>query len=102
MLKNLNWTELELRAFDFAKEAHKGQKRKSGGDFIEHPILVATFLKEAGFDKLCAGLNQVVLLEQVVALGDGLFVGFFNFSLVCSVCLLFCQNYCTMLRISEV
>lgn len=51
MLKDLNWTNLELRAYNFAKTAHAGQKRKSGGDFIEHPILVATLLKESGLDE---------------------------------------------------
>ena len=44
----MEWTELELKAYEFAKEAHKGQKRKSGGDFIEHPLLVATILKSNG------------------------------------------------------
>lgn len=36
------------KALEFATEAHYGQKRKSGGDFIEHPILVAQILETAG------------------------------------------------------
>lgn len=72
MLKNLNWTEVELKAFDFAKEAHKGQKRKSGGDFIEHPILVATFLKEAGLDEsvVASGFLHDTVEDTEVILSD--------------------------------
>ena len=33
-----------LRAFDFAKEAHKEQKRFSGEPYIIHPISVAQIL----------------------------------------------------------
>lgn len=32
-------------ALDFAKKLHKGQKRQTGEDYIEHPIRVFTFLK---------------------------------------------------------
>src|SRR5205085_2755808 len=36
------------RAFAFAEESHRGQKRLSGEDFIEHPIGVATILADLG------------------------------------------------------
>lgn len=42
--------ELILRAYLFAKEKHKGQKRKSGQDYIIHPVSVASYLAEDGND----------------------------------------------------
>lgn len=42
---------LELsHAIDFATEKHKGQKRKSGEDYITHPLYVTTTLIEWGMD----------------------------------------------------
>lgn len=42
---------LELdHAADFATEKHKGQKRKSGEDYIIHPLSVADTLIEWGMD----------------------------------------------------
>ena len=41
-------TELITRAFAFAEQAHEGQTRQSGQDFIVHPFSVA---------KICAGLH---------------------------------------------
>ena len=38
------------RAFEFAQAAHEGQKRKSGGDFIEHPIAVTDILADLHLD----------------------------------------------------
>ncbi|MFH1363844.1 MAG: RelA/SpoT family protein [Candidatus Omnitrophota bacterium] len=38
------------KAFLFAKEAHEGQKRFSGEDYISHPLAVAKILKEMGLD----------------------------------------------------
>lgn len=32
------------RAYEFAREAHAGQKRKSGEDYITHPLAVADYL----------------------------------------------------------
>ena len=37
-------------AFEYAKDAHKGQKRKSGHDFIVHPVEVATHLARLELD----------------------------------------------------
>lgn len=52
------------KALEFAREQHKGQKRKvSGKPYIEHPILVAEILIEAG-----AKEEQVIaaLLHDVI------------------------------------
>lgn len=38
------------RAFEFAKEAHLGQKRASGEKYIQHPIRVARILTEMHLD----------------------------------------------------
>ena len=38
------------RAYYFAKRAHEGQKRKSGDDYIVHPIAVADILIDLGLD----------------------------------------------------
>src|SRR6266550_3274625 len=61
------------RAFAFAEESHRGQKRLSGEDFIEHPIGVATILADLGMDTttlVAALLHDVVedtdlTLEQI-------------------------------------
>ncbi len=46
------------RAFEFARAAHKGQKRKSGEPFIAHPVEVALILADLRMDAetLCAAL----------------------------------------------
>ena len=43
------YDELE-RAFLFAKNAHEGQKRASGSDYITHPCKVVEILVDFGFD----------------------------------------------------
>src|SRR5437588_1110320 len=51
------------RAFGFAEESHRGQKRASGEDFIEHPLGVAQILVELGMDTttlVAALLHDVV------------------------------------------
>ena len=49
---------LVSRAYNFANDAHKGQKRKSGEEYISHPVAVATILYELGLDSvtICAAL----------------------------------------------
>ena len=56
---------LRLRqAYEFATEAHKPQKRKSGEPYIQHPLEIAYMLAclNAGPVTICAGfLHDVVL-----------------------------------------
>ena len=52
------------KAYEFAKEAHKGQKRESGEDYITHPLQVASILVEllkADGASVCAALLHDVV-----------------------------------------
>jgi len=51
------------RAYAFAEESHRGQKRLSGEDFIEHPLQVAIILADLGMDPTTL---QAALLHDVV------------------------------------
>ena len=55
--------DLVKKAYEFAKEAHKEQKRESGEPYIIHPIEVAEILAELGMDTstIAAGLLHDVL-----------------------------------------
>ncbi len=50
-------------AFEFGEKAHRGQTRKSGGDYIWHPVAVAEILAEIQLDQeslIAAILHDVV------------------------------------------
>ncbi|HYT79075.1 MAG TPA: HD domain-containing protein, partial [Actinomycetota bacterium] len=51
------------RAHAFAREAHQGQKRLSGEDFIEHPVAVAAIVADLGMDLTTI---EAALLHDVV------------------------------------
>ena len=57
-----NVSELE-KAFLIASAAHDGQKRKSGEDYITHPVAVAEILAELGMD--LATINAALLHDTV-------------------------------------
>ena len=40
-----------LRALEFAKAKHKGQKRIGGADYISHPIEVCEIISRQGLDE---------------------------------------------------
>jgi GTP pyrophosphokinase len=50
ILRNSADPELIKRAFEFARDAHTGQKRASGEDYIVHPLRVAQILTEMNLD----------------------------------------------------
>lgn len=50
-------------AFEFGAEAHQGQTRKSGGDYIWHPVAVAEILAEIQLD--CESLIAAILHDVV-------------------------------------
>lgn len=56
-------TSMIMRAFELADEAHKGQKRKSGEEYIIHPVAVAYILAEYKMDTetICAALMHDVI-----------------------------------------
>ena len=45
--------ELAKKAYIIAKKAHTGQFRKSGEEYINHPLSVALILAELKLDHLC-------------------------------------------------
>ena len=55
--------DMVVKAYNFAKDAHKDQKRESGEPYIIHPIDVAEILAELGMDTdtIVAGLLHDVL-----------------------------------------
>ena len=55
---NPDAVEKVKKAYDYAKELHKGQYRQSGEEYISHPLNVCYILAEmhADCDTLCAGL----------------------------------------------
>lgn len=62
--------QLVCRAFEFAYQLHKGQKRASGEPYIAHPVAVAGLLRELGGDSamIAAGfLHDVVEDTDVTA-----------------------------------
>src|SRR5260221_7047417 len=42
--------DLVRRAYDYAATSHEGQKRATGGPFIEHPAAVALLIAQLGMD----------------------------------------------------
>lgn len=50
-------------AFEFGAEAHQGQTRKAGGDYIWHPVAVAEILAEIQLD--CESLIAAILHDVV-------------------------------------
>jgi len=62
--KHRRKVEIITKAFNFAKQAHKGVKRRSGEPYIMHPIAVAQIACEEiglGSTSICAALlNDVV------------------------------------------
>jgi GTP diphosphokinase / guanosine-3',5'-bis(diphosphate) 3'-diphosphatase len=69
--------ELVRRAYEYAEKAHRGDKRKSGIPYIQHPLLVAHLLASLGMDiKSCAAgllhdvVEDTIDKEEPVTLND--------------------------------
>jgi guanosine-3',5'-bis(diphosphate) 3'-pyrophosphohydrolase len=59
-------------AFDFARHAHNGQYRKSGEEYIRHPLAVASILADLGLDvaTIVAGILHDTVEDTHVTLAD--------------------------------
>jgi GTP pyrophosphokinase len=55
--------QLIRRAYDFAKNAHMGQFRESGEEYLIHPVALAYILADLQFDAVCI---SAALLHDVV------------------------------------
>jgi len=70
--KDFNETDREIieKAFDFAKKAHEGQKRKSGEPFFIHAYNTGVTLMKWGLDPetVCAGLLHDVAEDTPVGI----------------------------------
>ncbi|MFA7209747.1 MAG: RelA/SpoT family protein [Parcubacteria group bacterium] len=64
--------ELILRAYEFAKKAHTGQKRRSGEDYITHTVETAIILAKLGMDSMTisAGLLHDVPEDTATTLEE--------------------------------
>ena len=65
--------ELVLKAFDFANEAHKGVRRRSGEPYILHPISVARIVVQEiglGYKSICAALLHDVVEDTNYSVED--------------------------------
>ena len=65
---NIEGLEMIKKAYYYAEELHKGQKRQSGEDYITHPLNVAYTLAEmyVDTDTLCAALLHDTLEDTEI------------------------------------
>ena len=71
-LREVKFSETEIKkiteAYCFARDAHEGQRRRSGEPYIIHPVAVAHILAEMGMDSdsICAALLHDVVEDTPV------------------------------------
>ena len=60
------------KAYQFARESHQGQYRKSGESYVEHPVTVATYLAELELDPdtISAAILHDVVEDTPLSLTD--------------------------------
>lgn len=64
--------KLILKAYNYAKDHHNGQKRLSGEEYIIHPLNVANILSELNLDDetICAAILHDVVEDTDVTKED--------------------------------
>ena len=64
--------DLLARAYRLSAQAHSGQKRKSGEDFLSHSVAVATILAEQQMDSttIAAALLHDVVEDSEISLEE--------------------------------
>src|SRR4030043_1152922 len=64
--------ELIKKAYVFSAIAHKGQRRKSGEPYLQHPLVVAYILTEMHMDEktIVAGLLHDVIEDTMISLDE--------------------------------
>lgn len=64
--------QMILKAYRFAEERHRNQKRKCGSPYITHPLSVSYILAEVGFDykTICAALLHDVVEDTPCTLEE--------------------------------
>lgn len=64
--------QMILKAYRFAEERHRNQKRKCGSPYITHPLSVSYILAEVGFDykTICAALLHDVVEDTPCTLDE--------------------------------
>lgn len=74
LVKSYNPDEVDIvkKAYDYAENLHRGQKRQSGEPYIIHPLNVAYILADmhADRDTLCAGLLHDTLEDTNITKED--------------------------------
>ena len=68
----IDGNQLVCRAFEFAYQLHKGQKRASGDPYIAHPVAVAGLLRSLGGDSamIAAGFLHDVVEDTAVTANE--------------------------------
>lgn len=69
--KDINLKKIE-KAYHFAAKAHEGQKRKTGEEYVAHPLAVAIQLAEVGADEatIISALLHDTIEDTVVSFED--------------------------------
>ena len=67
----INWNQI-LKAYEYSKKAHQGQKRHSGEPFITHPLYVANILVDLDMDQesIIVALLHDVVEDTKISLKD--------------------------------
>ncbi len=71
-IKDENLIRKIKECYEFAEEKHRGQKRKSGDNFIQHPLYTAFYLSKwkMGAVSICVGLLHDILEDTPITYNE--------------------------------